>query len=156
MIFPSISPRFRYSRIVRVLRRNSSAASRSVKSRSPMAGAFGISVFAVFIAHRLFPACCEAVTGLCNAGLSGRSTAISRPPLRLAPLMRPLAGAEASHSPPRCLLDSSDGAANCRETAGIGFRPQWEHRQFSRRNLLACSRSRLSIFRQAGPQKCFR
>jgi len=41
-------------------------------------------------------------------------------------------------------------------TASIGFRPQWEHRRFSRRDLFACRRSRLSIFKHADPQKCFR
>ena len=42
------------------------------------------------------------------------------------------------------------------EKTAIGFRPQCEHRRFSKPDLFACRRSRLSIFKHAGPQKCFR
>lgn len=55
MILPLISPRFTYSRTVRVLRRRTSAVSRKVRSRSPMAGFTALSFGVVIAPCPLFP-----------------------------------------------------------------------------------------------------
>jgi hypothetical protein len=55
MILPLISPRFTYSRTVRVLRRRTSAVSRKVRSRSPMAGFTAFSFGVVIAPCPLFP-----------------------------------------------------------------------------------------------------
>jgi len=55
-----------------------------------------------------------------------------------------------------CLSEPSSVAGNSDTTASTDVRPQWGQRRPSSRALFARKRSRLSIFKHAAPQKCFR